>query len=83
MSNISFDIIDTVPEITIDILSLDSPIAIDDINILTSFSVDLIYSQPISIDMVSGGIKGDKGDSGIVDNYDPGDLTLIFDNKLI
>lgn len=59
-------------------------------------SLDMAVSSPISIDMVSGGIsgdpgpkgaKGDKGDTTVVtadvDAFDPGDLTLIFDNKLV
>ena len=30
-----------------------------------------------------GGVKGDKGDPGDIYNYDPGDITIAFNNALI
>lgn len=59
-------------------------------------SMDMATSSPLTMEMVSGGIvgdpgprglKGEKGDTTVitpdVDSFDPGDLTLIFENKLI
>lgn len=83
MSNISFEINDQLSWITLDIINNDKPIATNFNTEASSFSVAVISSKPLSVELISGGIKGDKGATGDVEDYDPGDLTLIFDNKLI
>lgn len=75
--------------ISVDVfLSPDQPV----IEVLSSTAptVEVVPSGTLTLEFVTGSIKGDKGDKGDtvvitpdVNAFDPGDLTLIFDNKLI
>lgn len=80
---------------SLDILE-EPPIPINGVGGDSVFSMDMATSSPLTMDLVNGGIvgdpgprglKGDKGDTVVltpdVDAFDPGDFTLIFDNKLI
>lgn len=68
--------------------SIESPV-VEVLGMYTS-SLDIINpNTPMTLEMVVGSIKGDKGDQGDkgdpgnVDDYDPGDLNVIFENHLI
>ena len=63
--NLLVDII--VPEtnsMSVDILFPDTGMSIENIHMATNLSVDIIQNDTVSIDLISGSVKGDKGDPG-------------------
>lgn len=92
---INLELLEGGDDLFLDLLN-DLPVSLDIQDMPPSMSLDLMISEPLSMDLVSGGIvgdpgprglKGDKGDTVVVtadvDSFDPGDITLIFDNKLV
>lgn len=65
MSDFIIDIT-TPPEsaMAVDITVSENPLAIETIGMASSFSVDVLPTEPMVIDFVAGSIKGDKGEPG-------------------
>ena len=63
--NLLVDII--VPEtnsMSVDILPVATGMVVENIQMATNVSVDIIQNDAISVDIISGSVKGDKGDPG-------------------
>lgn len=66
MSN-SFLVDITVPDtqlMSVDIIFPDTLMSVENVAMATTLSVDIIQNNALSVDLVAGSIKGDKGDPG-------------------